>query len=158
MIMAWALAATLAATLATAGAPAEATDEAWAAIERGDFEAAVALWRPFAAEGDVNAMLGIAHVAAMRGDDAEAAQWYARAAARGDATARALLASAYLEGRGLPRDPVRAYAWYELAARAGHANAARARDLAAKWLTPEQVGVARALIVKWHREGFAEAR
>ena len=144
--------------LAATGARAETTDEAWAAIERGDLDAAVALWHPFAAKGDTNAMLGIAHVAALRGDDTEAAQWYARAAARGDATARALLASAYLEGRGVPRDPVRAYAWYELAARAGHANAARARDLAAKWLSPGQVGVARALIVKWHQEGFAEAR
>ncbi len=148
----------LALFLATTGARAGTTDEAWAAIERGDLEAAVALWQPFAARGDTNAMLGMAHVAAIRGDDAEAAQWYARAAARGDATARALLASAYLEGRGVARDPVRAYAWYDLAATAGHANAARARDLAAKWLSPEQVGLARALIVKWHREGFAEAR
>ena len=152
MIMALVLA------LVATGARAEATDEAWAAIERGDLEAAVALWRPRAGDGDVHAMLGIAHVAALRGDHAEAAQWYARAAARGDATARALLASAYLEGRGVPRDPLRAYAWYELASRAGHANAARARDLAAEWLSPEQVGVARALIVKWHQEGFAEAR
>ncbi|MDP6951246.1 MAG: tetratricopeptide repeat protein [Alphaproteobacteria bacterium] len=138
--------------------PVKASDRAWAAIERGDLETAVAVWQPQASRGDVNAMLGLAHVASMQGDDAAAADWYRQAAVRGDAAASVLLASAYLEGRGVTRDPVRAYAWYETAAQRGHANAVQARDFAAKWLSPEQVGLARAMIVRWHEDDFASAR
>jgi len=135
-----------------------AADEAWAAIERGNLDTAIAVWRPRAARGDVNAMLGLAHVAAMQNDDAAAAEWYRQAAVRGNAEGCVLLASAYLEGRGVPRDPVRAYVWYDLAARRDHANAAQARDFAAEWLSPEQVGLARSMIVRWHEDDFASAR
>jgi hypothetical protein len=138
--------------------PANASDKAWAAIERGDLDSAIAVWQPRAARGDVNAMLGLAHVASMQGDDAGAADWYRRAAVRGNAEACVLLASAYLEGRGVPRDPVRAYAWYEMAAQRGHANAKQARDFAARWLSPAQVGLARSMIVRWHEDDFASAR
>jgi len=138
--------------------PGHASDEAWAAIERGDLDTAIAVWQPRAARGDVNAMLGLAHIASMQGDDGAAADWYRQAAIRGNAEGCVLLASAYLEGRGVTRDPVRAYAWYDLAARRGHANAAQARDFAAKWLSPEQVGLARAMIVRWHEDDFASAR
>jgi uncharacterized protein len=144
--------------LSVAAQSANATDSAWAAIERGDLATAVAVWQPLATRGDVNAMLGLAHVASMQGDDAEAADWYRQAAVRGDAAACVLLASAYLEGRGVARDPVRAYGWYEVAAQRGHANAAQARDFAAKWLSPEQVGLARSMIVRWYEDDFANAR
>ncbi|MEE1543895.1 MAG: hypothetical protein V1267_04640, partial [Alphaproteobacteria bacterium] len=83
---------------------------------------------------------------------------YRQAAVRGNAEGCVLLASAYSEGRGVPRDPVRAYAWYDLAARRGHANAALARDFAAEWLSPEQVGLARSMIIRWHEDDFVSAR
>ena len=44
-------------------------------------------------------------------DPAEAARWWSRAAARGDADARAMLGAALLIGAGLPRDPAAALAW-----------------------------------------------
>jgi TPR repeat protein len=138
------------------GSPVRAQD-GWDEIGRGDLAAAGALWRPRAETGDVNAMVGLAHVASMEGRDADAALWYHRAATRGHAGAQVLLASAYLEGRGVARDPKLAYAWYHLAAEKGHANAAHARDLAGRWLTPDQRAEARAMARLWQVKGMPEA-
>ena len=132
-------------------------EEGWDAIGRGDLAAAEALWRPRARAGDVHAMVGLGYVASIGGREADAALWYHRAATRGHAAAQALLASAYLEGRGIARDPKLAYAWYHLAAENGHANAMRARDLAGRWLTPDQQAEARAMARLWQVRGMPEA-
>lgn len=126
-------------------------------FERGEYAAAVAAWTPLAESGDRWAMAGLGHVAAMRGEDEEAARWYHGAAVRGHAAAQILLASAYLEGRGVARDPSRAYAWYHIAADNGHAGAAAARDLAARWLTPQRQAEARALARRWLTRGMPES-
>ena len=137
---------------AVAVVPARA-DPGWEAIRAGDMAAADAYWRPLAESGDVNAMVGMGNLASMTGRDADAAGWYARAAAKGERSAQVLLASAYLEGRGVERDPLLAYAWYHLAALEGHPKAGAARDLAAQWLTPEQVSQARAMAERWRAIG-----
>ena len=102
-------------------------------------------------------MAGLAHIAAVRGDYATAVRWHHRAAAHGDLEALILLGSAYLEGRGVPRDPLLAYAWYHLASLRGRINAARARDLAGRWLTDEQAVEARALAARWRIDGPPES-
>jgi TPR repeat protein len=132
-------------------------DQGWDHMQRGDLVSAYTYWRPRADAGDPSAMAGLAHIAAVRGDHEAAVRWHHRAAARGDLEALNLLGSAYLEGRGVPRDPMLAYAWYHLASLQGRANAARARDLAGNWLTDEQAAEARALAARWRVDGTPES-
>ena len=141
-----------AAVLAAPADPGHA-DAGWDHMENGDLAAANRYWRPLAEAGDAAAMAGLAHIAAVRGDHATAASWHHRAAAGGDHEASILLGSAYLEGRGVPRNPVLAYAWYHYASLRGRPNAARARDLAARWLTDEEAAEARALAKHWRVDG-----
>jgi TPR repeat protein len=154
-----ALICTLVAALAAAGGAFARVhaDEGWDAIAEGDYAAAEAFWRPRAEAGDVGAMVGMAYAASLAARDDEAARWYHRAAVRGDADAQTLLASAYLEGRGVVRDPKLAYAWYLIAAEAGHPHAAQARDLAARWLSPAERAEARAMVRRWRIEGMPAA-
>jgi TPR repeat protein len=51
-------------------------------------------------------------------DPAQAARWWARAAARGQADAQAMLGAALHMGAGVPRDPFAAFVWL-LRARTG---------------------------------------
>ena len=126
-------------------------------FENGDYEAAEAVWAPQAERGDRWAMVGLGHLAALRGEDSEAARWYHAAAVRGHDTARVLLASAYLAGRGVARDPVLAYAWYHVAAGNGNARAAAAREVAARWLTADEQAETRAMVRRWRLHGMPEA-
>jgi TPR repeat protein len=142
--------------LAVSGATARA-DQGWLHLEAGDLAAAESYWAPRAEDGNTEAMAGLAHIAALQGEDPTAARWQHRAAAQGHAPSQVLLASAYLEGRGVPRDPFLAYAWYHLAALNGQANAARARDLAGRWLSAEQSAEARALAARWQTDGAPDA-
>jgi len=149
--------AVLAISLSAAMASIAAADEGWRLMEQGDLAGAEAYWRPRAEAGEAGATAGLAHIATLRGDDRRALALLHRAAALGETSSLALLGSAYLEGRGTARDPFLAYAWYELAAEKGVANAARARDLAGKWLSPERQGEARALAQRWQTEGLPPA-
>jgi TPR repeat protein len=45
-------------------------------------------------------------------------KWYTKAAQAGDADAQNNLADMYKDGQGVPRDLIRAYMWYTLAASA----------------------------------------
>ena len=132
-------------------------DEGWRFLERDDLASASTFWAPRAEAGDIDAMSGLAHIAALRGDHASAARWLHRAAAAGHTPSTVLLASAYLEGRGVPRDPRLAYAWYHLASIEGLIHAARARDFAGRWLTAEQSAEARALAGRWQTDGAPDA-
>ena len=125
-------------------------------FENGDLDAAVAAWAPLAERGDRWAMVGLGHVATLREEHAEAVRWYHAAAVRDHAEARILLANAYLEGRGVDRDPALAFAWYHVAVGDGHAGAKKARDLAARWLSPDQQAAARAMVRRWQLEGMPQ--
>lgn len=129
----------------------------WKALQRGEFEAAQAKWLPLAQRGEVAAQLFLGHMEAMRDHHGEAARWYGLAAAKGDTVAQTLLATLYLKGRGLKRDPIKAYAWYDVAAAHGHANAARARDAAGQQMSSNQVETARKLALDWRSKGTPEA-
>ena len=129
----------------------------WEALQRGEYEAAQAKWLPRAERGEVAAQLFLGHLETMRDRHDAAALWYGRAAARGDAMAQTLLATLYLRGRGVKRDPVKAYAWYDAAAAQGHANAARARDAAGQQMSSNQVETARKLALDWRSKVIPEA-
>ena len=148
------ISAAIALTLSAAIAHA---DDGWRHLERDDLASADAYWAPRAEAGNIDAMSGLAHIAALRGEHASAALWLHKAAAAGHTPSTVLLASAYLEGRGVPRDPRLAYAWYHLASIDGQVHAARARDFAGRWLTAEQSAKARALAARWQADGAPDA-
>jgi TPR repeat protein len=88
--------------------PAAAADFAaeMSAYQRGDFEAAVAEWRPLAEQGDTKSqeMIGFMYLQGQgvpRGD-LLAVQWYRRAAEQGYVDAKNNLGRAYMERRGVP--------------------------------------------------------
>jgi TPR repeat protein len=78
------------------------------------------------------------------------AQWFHKAADEGDTYAQLVLALMYAEGRGVPRDPVQAYAWLTSAAEGtlppGYKLILRVlRRMVASELTEEQIAGAEAL-------------
>ena len=58
-------------------------------------------------------------------DAGSAAEWYARAAVRGNRRAQYNLALLYSDGDGVPRNPALAHAWFSLAAASGLPAAAQ---------------------------------
>ncbi len=83
-----------------------------------------------------------------------AADWYRKAADQGDAASQRALARAYEEGRGVPKDLVQAYMWFDLTA--AHAGSDVDGDIAlverkrlAANLTPAQIAEAQRLASKW---------
>jgi TPR repeat protein len=121
------------------------TTPGWQAFTAGDHEKAEAIWRPLAENGDHNAAFGMGVLAQSRNQLEQAARWYEQAALAGMTSAQVLLGSMYVDGRGVPRDAVRAYAWLHRATLDGHANAAMARDAVGAALTSAQLAEARAL-------------
>jgi TPR repeat protein len=89
-------------------------------------------------------------------DFAEAANWYRKAADRGDAAAQYNLGVAYDTGQGVPRNVVQAYRWYDVAATRfpssaadNRAQAIKSRDLIAARMTPPQIAEAQKLAKEW---------
>jgi TPR repeat protein len=116
-----------AAAVGLAGPRGDATAEAEAAFQKGDYAKALKLARPLADAGNprAEAIVGFAYYRG-RGathDDTEAAKWFRRAADKGDAPARFTLGVMYGEGRGVPQDFAEAAHWYSLAAEQGDAQA-----------------------------------
>ena len=108
------------------------------------------------AESDAHAQTEVGFTYQCKGDDAEAASWYRKAADRGDAAAQYNLGVAYDTGQGVPRDPIQAYKWYDVAAARfpasaadNRAQAARSRDLVAAKMTPPQIAEAQKLAKEW---------
>ena len=131
-------------SLAPAMAQAEPTD-GWRAFSAGDYAKAEAIWLILAEKGDHNAAYGLGMLAQTRDQFEHAAHWYEQAARAGLTSAQVLLGSMYIDGRGVPRDGVRAYAWFNRANLDGHTNAARARDSIGNQLTSQQLAQAEAL-------------
>ena len=117
----------------------------WKTFTAGDHDKAEAIWRPLAENGDYHAAFGMGVLEQTRDRDEQAARWYEQAARAGLTSAQVLLGSMYIDGRGVPRDAVRAYAWLHRATLDGHNNAAQARDAVGAALTPAQLAEAQAL-------------
>ena len=107
--------------------PADTSSALDVAYQKGDFEAAVQLARPLAAEGDARAQstLGFEYYRG-RGasqDYNEAIKWFRRAADQGDASAQFHLGVMFSDGRDVPQDYAEAAKWHRLAAYRGDAPA-----------------------------------
>ncbi len=98
-----------------------------AAIERGDYVAALVSARPLAMAGDATAqtVLGVAYDngQGVPRDLAQAAGWLARAGEQGFGPAALLLGDLYANGGGVPQDFTQAARWYRMAADKGLATA-----------------------------------
>ena len=147
----------LAIFLAMAGAsvagPAEDALAAKAAYARGDFAAAVKLYRRAADQGHADAANSLA-IMYFRGngvpyDDTEAARWFLRAAELGDANAQRNIGNAYRFGQGMPKNEVLALMWFNLAIAHGNKRAAEDRDAVARDLTAAQIVEAQKLTDAW---------
>jgi TPR repeat protein len=140
MWLRWAALAALMLGILVPPAGATADDQTgWQAYSAGDYERAARIWGPAAERGDVNAAFGMGVLAEARGNETEATHWYETAALGGMAAAQALMGHRYLQGLGVPRDPIVAYAWFVRATKSGVPNAAKARDALARTLTPAQI-------------------
>ncbi len=93
------------------------------AYKRGDYEAAAALLRPLAEEGDPRAQYVLGRMRfygqAFKQDSSAAALWYRRSAEQGYAPAQLAFALALEGGWGVAREPERAVQWYRRAAMQG---------------------------------------
>lgn len=89
-------------TLITSAASASPYEDGQAAYDRGDYAAALDVWRPLAIDGDTRAqyMLGLASGLGqgVPQDYRQAALWYRKAADQGDAGAQANLGALYASG------------------------------------------------------------
>lgn len=129
-------------------AQADEVSDGWRAYIAGKYAVAEKAWLPLAEKGDPGASFGMGILSQTQGHLSEAVVWYEQAARRGMSSAQVLVGSMYADGRGVPRDGVRAYAWLERAVEAGHPQADLARDAVGATLTPEQLREAQALSVQ----------
>jgi len=102
-------------------------DKGAAAYKRGDFETALAVFRPLAENGDARAqsILGLmySYGEGVPVDDRESARWYRRAAEQGSSVAQYNLGMFYLEGKGVSQNTDEAISWLIKAADGGHFRA-----------------------------------
>jgi cell division septation protein DedD len=108
-------------------------DKGTSAYKRGDYETALAAFRPLAENGDAKAqsILGLmySYGEGVPVDYREASRWYRRAAQQNSSVAQYNLGMLYLEGKGVSQDTDEAIQWLTRAADGGHF---RARSTLAK--------------------------
>jgi uncharacterized protein len=127
-----------------------------AAYFKHDYAEAVRLSRPLADKGNAPAETRLASIYfwgghGVRPDPAQAALWYRKAGDQGNALAQAHLGLMYEHGYGVPKDPVMARMWLDLAvARAPSLSmAVKLRDEVATKMTPAHLAEAARLAEQW---------
>jgi hypothetical protein len=91
-------------------------------------------------------------------DDAQAVQWFLRAAEQGQATAQATLGAYYWAGRGVAQDLSRAYFWSAIALADGDENSKSRLEGLATQMSKSQVAVARQQAEIWLRSHNERAK
>lgn len=122
-------------------------EEPYAALRRGDFRLAAALFLPLAEKGDDRAQynLGLLYASGLgvMYDSRAAMKWHRLAAGQGHAGAQNALAQMYAKGNGVSQDTVRAYMWYSLAAESSTAGSKdelmKDRDNLGSHMAPAQI-------------------
>lgn len=84
-----------------------------------------------------------------RGDYATALEEWRPLAEAGHAGAQYNLGFNYVQGKGVAKDLVQAYFWFELAARQGKTIATQLRDGISKKMSPEQIRRAQDMVQDW---------
>lgn len=113
-------------------------------------EAAISLWREAAENGDLISCWNLVTTFSTKGNSRhnppEALKWLLKAARLGDASAMQNAATVYLDPANvIPKDPVAAWAWLELAANRASAEAATQRDELTRRLSPADLAKAQAM-------------
>jgi len=120
------------------------------AYDRGDFETALAEWRPLAdggmAEAQYNIGLIYHHGKGVAADPAAAHGWYLEAAEGGYARAQYRVAEMFESGQGVRVDLVQARLWFSLAGEQRYEDARKRRRKVADKMTPEQIAQADMLV------------
>jgi TPR repeat protein len=123
------------------------------AYQSGDYATARRILRPLADQGDAVAQSRLGDLYA-RGqgvsqDYVAAVSWYRKAADQGAADAQSSLGFRYSLGEGVPQDYVLAHMWLNLSAAKGDEYAAKARDMVAAKMTPQQIAEAQKMAREW---------
>ncbi len=144
--------------LVASAAVAQTTDDGEAAFRKGDYAAALKIWRPLADQGEARAQFNLGTLYdeghGVPRDAAQAVTWYRRAADRGEPHAQYNLAAMYDDGLGVKQDRVQALKWLTIAASRFEAGPDRdqalrgCEEVGAK-LTPEQKTEAERLAKEW---------
>ena len=102
-------------------------DTGEAAIQRGDYSAALRLWLPQAEAGDTGAQnaVGVMHYMGLGvpRNPQRSASWFLKAAQNQNSKAQFNLGLMYYNGYGVPHDLFQSYLWFYAADRAGHPRA-----------------------------------
>lgn len=111
-------------------------------------------YRAWAERETAESQFGIARVyrtgLGLTRDDAEAAEWYLRAARRGHALAQYNLGLMYLAGEGVAKSDTEAASWMRLAAEQGHATAQF--NLGVFYMNGQGVGKSASDAERWMRK------
>lgn len=114
----WAFAFTI-----SAGVQAQTWEQSVAAYKRGDYRAAITIYRFLAEQGDKRAfnLLGSMYEngVGVPKDEMQAVEWYRKSAEQGDSGAQLMLGHMYEDGRGVPKDERRAVEWFRKSAAKG---------------------------------------
>lgn len=111
----------------SSAAIAGAIEDGVSANQKGDYATALAIFRPLAEQGNVDAQFGLGamywdgHGVAQ--DLKEAVKWFQLASAQGHANAQFALGLMYANGQGVLKNKKEAVKWYRLAAAQGFASA-----------------------------------
>ncbi len=110
----------------SAAAPSRAA-EGYSAVDKGDYAAALRVWRPLAEGGDAESQFLMGWLyqygLGVQIDYVEALRWYQRAAKQNYAQAQSNIGVMYDVGLGQPQDQREAANWYRQAAEQGNAAA-----------------------------------
>ncbi|MEW5769008.1 MAG: tetratricopeptide repeat protein [Pseudomonadota bacterium] len=148
-----ALAAALMFSMSLAVQAHEGYDKALQAYSCVDYQKALGMFKTYADQGHglSQYMVGIMTEQGQgTAPDVDVAfNWYMNAAKQGIADAYFALADMYRRGISVAKDPVRAYAWYELAQQGGHKLAGDMLRGLDQELRPEQIAAARGFEQEW---------
>ena len=135
--------AALALVVASSQVLAQDYEAGLAAYDAGDYEAALAEWRPLAEQGNAAAQNNLGHVydngQGVPQDHAEAVKWYRLSAEQGYVIAQNNLGAKYDKGEGVLQDYATAHMWFNLAGSNGDADGGENRDKAAAKMTPAAI-------------------
>jgi TPR repeat protein len=145
---------TLVALLVTAlPARAEEFRRGLSAFNRGEYGEALQEWLPLARRADADAQAGIGYLyfkgLGVPQDDAEAANWFQRAAEQGQPEAQLFLGMLSYQGKGTEQSYVLAYKWCELAQSNGAAYALPCREAAELRMTRAELAESARLVEDW---------
>ena len=115
-------------------------DKGLAAYGAGDYDTALAEWKPLAEQGYVDAQhnLGVIY-AQVIGDAKEAVKWYTLAAEQGNAEAQYNLGLMYAKGQGVIQDNIYAHMWWNIAEANGYERAKYNNDIFVKRMLPKDI-------------------